>query len=246
MDNKEGSDKSKRKKSWKLRLRKILACNADLIIANSNNGIKYWESKSKRKKTKVILNGFNFNMNYFSPVKRGNKIVYVGRLIKSKNVDMLINAFNALKSKTFKLIIIGDGPERQNLKDLRNNLRLEHNIEFKGYLPNSEVLDNLKASKVFCSLSLHEGMPNVVIEALYSGVNLVLSSIPSHHEIVPEAYAFFVNPLDVEQVTDGLKNAINAPFQLVDKQIEALKYNSDKMVNSYIKVFNQLKLERSS
>ena len=103
-------------------------------------------------------------------------IIFAGRLIKEKNVSLLIEAVKILKEKTpeIKCIIIGNGPERDSLMELASGLGLSSNIEFTGFLEKSDdVFAYMKSSKVFVLPSLREGLGLVALEANACGLPVV-------------------------------------------------------------------------
>jgi glycosyltransferase involved in cell wall biosynthesis len=108
--------------------------------------------------------------------RRGADVVYAGRLLAHKNVDLLLQAVARLKRTQpgISCLIIGDGPERQRLEALARQLGLDGNVRFLGFLPtHSEVFAYLKASKVFVSPSSREGFGISVIEAGACGLPVV-------------------------------------------------------------------------
>jgi len=112
--------------------------------------------------------------------------ITVGSLIKRKAVDQLIKAYMAaeIPSKKSKLLILGEGPNRSEYQLLAKHFP---NIYFVGQVSN--VNDYLSVSDCFVSSSLAEGLPYTVIEAMGTGLPVILSDIGSHKEILE------INPL---------------------------------------------------
>lgn len=103
--------------------------------------------------------------------------ISVGSLIKRKNMKMVIDAFNDYaENNQGSLIILGDGSQMEKLKRLSSE-----RVKLLGNVTN--VADYLNIADFFISASLSEGLPNTVLEALTSGVPVLLSDIPSHLEI---------------------------------------------------------------
>lgn len=105
--------------------------------------------------------------------------VYSGQIIDRKNQKFLLEVF----AKTFadekkRLILLGDGADLYELKKQYGNIA---NVEFRGSVTN--VSDYLKASDVYVSTSKSEGMPNGVLEAMATGLPVILSDIAQHKEI---------------------------------------------------------------
>ena len=109
----------------------------------------------------------------------GRNIVSAGRLSKEKNFAGLIDAFAMSKGRLVgrKLIIYGDGPERDNLEEQIDRLGLKRRVVLAGNVKDftSEVDD----SGIFVLNSLHEGMPNALIEAMVAGYACVATDCPA-------------------------------------------------------------------
>jgi len=108
--------------------------------------------------------------------KRENTILYVGSLSENKGVKYLIEAFNIFHKQNpkFKLKIIGDGSEMNNLLDIVRNLLLKDSVEFTGRIPHNEVLKEFSKAKIFVVPSVWmENSPFVIIEALSHGLPVI-------------------------------------------------------------------------
>lgn len=102
-------------------------------------------------------------------------IIFAGRLIKEKNVNVLIKTVSLLK-KDFPEIcccIIGDGPERKALEKLTLEVGVQENVKFEGFQEYRTLIGKIKASKVLVLPSSREGFGMVVIEAFACGVPVV-------------------------------------------------------------------------
>ena len=95
-------------------------------------------------------------------------ILFVGRLTFQKNVSVLIKAFEYLPSN-FKLSIVGDGPELEELKELA----LHHPQRVKLFKPSNDLSIFYDSANIFCLPSRWEGFPNVIAEALSRGIPCV-------------------------------------------------------------------------
>jgi glycosyltransferase involved in cell wall biosynthesis len=102
-----------------------------------------------------------------APTARTTDVLFAGRLIHEKRVDLLLNAI-AIAKKEVPMIscaIIGDGPERSTLEDLAASLGLEKNVVFTGFVDQDGLTAYMKSSKVFVLPSEREGFGLVIIEA---------------------------------------------------------------------------------
>ncbi|WP_206205119.1 glycosyltransferase family 4 protein [Thermococcus sp. 9N3] len=131
---------------------------------------------------KLLSNGIDFTKIQRVPsVDEEWDIIFAGRLIKEKNVALLIKALSLLKMEIpdISAVIIGDGPEREKLEALTRQLDLTGNVEFKGFLPKHEdVIAHMKSSKVFVFPTVREGFGISALEANASGIPVVTTSHP--------------------------------------------------------------------
>ena len=108
--------------------------------------------------------------------RKSSDIVYAGRLLAHKNIDILLRAVAILKKRLprVKLLVIGDGPERARLAALARTLGVARNVSFAGFLEGKEDLYALmQASKLFAFPSTREGFGIAVIEANACGLPVV-------------------------------------------------------------------------
>ncbi len=122
-------------------------------------------------KKKILYNQTFNNDNYLS----SKIIIGVGRLESYKNFSYLINAFNILSKEhdEFKLIILGEGKERQKLEQLIKKYGLEDKVKLLGFVNNH--MDYMQMSSLFVSPSKIEGFGNVIIEAMAVGLPIIVT-----------------------------------------------------------------------
>jgi N-acetyl-alpha-D-glucosaminyl L-malate synthase BshA len=164
-------------------LLKWILNRTDRIIAVSNYlKTLLLELDVPEEKISVIYNGVDQQ----DPAGGGEKrIIYIGALVHQKGVDVLLNGFKKIKEThpDLKLVIVGDGPERENLEGLAEKLGLTI-IEFTGYL---EDLDQVFTSQSILVLpSRKEGFGIALLEAMARGVPVVASKTGGVLEIVED------------------------------------------------------------
>lgn len=149
----------------------------EIISVSPQTAKKIKNELGFKKKISVIPNGIDFEyINKIKPSRVKSDVIYAGRLMDFKNIDILINSISILRNKKINIecIIIGDGPEREKLEKLSKNLGLTKNIQFKGFLKNTnQIYSYFKSSKVFVLPSTREGFGIVALEANACGIPVI-------------------------------------------------------------------------
>jgi glycosyltransferase involved in cell wall biosynthesis len=137
-------------------------------------------------------------------------ILAVGRLVKLKQIDALIEAFSGVSSNCpdWRLAIVGDGPEREALEKLITEKALQDKIALVGLAGN--VGDWYGVADIYVMTSVYEGLPNTLIEALSYGVPAISFDCDSGpREIIRHGIdGFLVPPNDVVSLTAKLDELI--------------------------------------
>jgi len=100
-------------------------------------------------------------------------IVAVGRLVRRKDYPTLLRAVHALGRDDTHLLLLGDGPEKDNLESLAAELGIADRVHLKGFVSDEEKFRTLANSDVFTLASLHEGFGVVYLEAMFCGLPVV-------------------------------------------------------------------------
>lgn len=120
----------------------------------------------------VVENGISLGaIDQVSPVGSECDVVFVGRLIDDKRVDILLRAIALLRTEHPAILceIIGEGPERARLETLAAELRLDDNVRFAGAVDERTLFGRLKRARVFALPSVREGFGIAVVEAQACG-----------------------------------------------------------------------------
>jgi glycosyltransferase involved in cell wall biosynthesis len=127
-------------------------------------------------------------------------IVSVGRLTKQKGYPYLINAFAiAGRSLPCRLMIIGEGEDKDRLIEMVNALGIHRNVEFLGFQENP--FKYMARSSLFVLSSLYEGFGNVIVEAMALGLPVISTDCPSGPaEIIDDKKNGILVPVQNEQV----------------------------------------------
>jgi len=161
-------------------LRFIIYNFADGILTNSygsRNSLKLF--LINKNKIKTIYNPYLLNIKKKPNYKRKNLILSIGRLVKQKNFGTLIKGFSIFSKDypNYKLIILGDGPEKQKLRQLIERLDCNKKIILKGWIKNTNKY--FFNSKLFILTSLYEGLGNVFIDAVNNEIPCIYTNCKS-------------------------------------------------------------------
>jgi len=182
---------------------------ADKFICLSSFAKKEMLSKNfHRRKLIIIPNGVEIKKVSTKKTKNQNLYVVVGRLIKRKKVDEIIKSFKKIfKNKYKKLLIIGDGPELDNLKNLDRSLKSKAKIYFLKNKKNSYVQEIIESCNFFIINSNSEGLSNAMLEAMSKKLVIISKKLNSNKDILKNNF----NSLEFEN-SNGLEKILNKKY----------------------------------
>lgn len=151
---------------------------------------------------------------------KGARILNVGTLKKQKNHELLLRAFARLNQPAKTLMIVGEGAESTTLKSLAQELGIQDQVRFPGFQNKTAAF--YQTADLFALSSNYEGMPNVLGEALASGINIVSTDCPSGPREILEAglYGRLTPVGDIAAFHDAMQTALSEPLpsaMLVDR-----------------------------
>ncbi|OGD93666.1 hypothetical protein A2697_01620 [Candidatus Curtissbacteria bacterium RIFCSPHIGHO2_01_FULL_41_44] len=153
-------------------------------------------------------------------------IICISRLAKYKNLRTLILAFAHLTTKlaSVRLIIVGSGPNYNNLKNLTKGLKIDSKVKFLSNISRKELVRLVKSSHIFSLPSLVEGFGIATIEACCAGLPYVNSDIPTHREVTNNAKGgFLVDPQEPRLFSKRFYELFNDGALYKKKSLEAKK-----------------------
>jgi len=165
-------------------------------------------------------------------------LINVGRFSVAKAQKYTIETFAKLKQhhQNIKLLLVGEGAEKQNCLQLAKNLNITDDVIFYGFTNN--VPSVLQLADIFVLTSLREGLPTVVVEAGLCSLPTVAFKVEGISEIVEEAKSGYIVPqLDVNALAAKLKILISEEtkrvafgkeaFTIAQKNWDYRKMNED-------------------
>lgn len=201
----------------------------------------------KREKISVVYNGLNSM--YFEAKKTKQPeyidyILFVGRADPYKNMEGLIRAYAKLiKDKNIrnKLLIVGEKDKRYpNVYSLVDDLGVSDNVVFYGYADKDELVQLYKNAFLFVLPSLYEGFGLPPLEAMASGVPVIVSNAPAILEVVGDN-AIVVDSKDIDALTQAMSKVIadrNSYNDMVNNAKEYAKgFTIEKMAKETLEVY---------
>jgi glycosyltransferase involved in cell wall biosynthesis len=141
--------------------------------------------------------------------------VYVGRLTTSKNVDVLVRAIAALKAEGLCLrgLVVGDGPQRDSLRQLAARLGVADQVDFTGAVPPERMPELLERCDIFVLVSETEGWPKAVAEAMAFGLICIASDRGLIPSFLSDGRGLTVPPRDLRALTGAVRAIGSAPAE---------------------------------
>lgn len=203
--------------SWKYTAAYYNRC--DLVITPSRSLADAMVAKKLRRPIEIVENFIDTD--FFAPATdeqekkiakrklgiRGFSLVYMGRLSCEKSIDDVVSSFaKALQTNhDMTLILVGDGPERERLSALAEELHIGGDVCFTGFLKGENLLQALRASDVFVTASRSENMPLSVLEGMAVGLPVVAVKENGLGEIIEDGVnGFFAATGDGRDMADKM------------------------------------------
>ncbi len=225
------------------KIQKFVVGQADLVITPS----KYFQQLvggwvKNPEKVQVIYNGINLLASSGQQVASKDKtILSAGRLVPWKGFDVLIEIMKELPD--WRLVIVGDGPERANLQLLITNYQLQDQIQLAGAVSREELEKYLSKASVFVLNTSFESFSFQVVEAMNAGVPIVATKIGSIPELIEDGReGIIVQPNNKEQIIAAIKKIDSDPLFresiTENAKKKAGKFSIERTVNNLVELIS--------
>jgi L-malate glycosyltransferase len=195
---------------------------------------------------RIIPNGIDpIHIRSVPPSTESSDIIFVGRLIKEKHVDVLVQAFAQLlrESPGLTLLILGDGPERETITSLIRDLKLDDRIIMRSFADShDEVIGHFRASRVCVIPSTREGFGIAALEALACGLPVVTINHPDNaiRELITEETGF-LTALSADGLADKIRIALQrSPEMRTACMTSAEAFDWDRIVGQVESCYQSL------
>ncbi len=197
---------------------KISAPFKNLIITNSefDRQLAIKNKIAKAEKIVTIPNGLDVGGLKLLPKEEARKFLglkneivigTIANLYKNKGLEYLIYAAEKIKNPELKFVIIGDGPEKENLKRLIGETYLENSVFLTGYI--DSAYKYLKAFDIFVLPSVKEGQPWTILEAMAAEIPIVATNIAGIPEMLEnEKSGLLVEPADPQAIALAIEKML--------------------------------------
>lgn len=245
------------KKTGRIRSKLVEIYHSDFLWPGSLSSIKYREQLYKlitiapslandisgiEGKKEIVPVGIDFSR--FKDEKNkllkaelgvsGTIIGTVARLSKEKNIDALVNL--ASKMKDINFIVLGDGPERENLESLILSKDLK-NFKLLGHINNPEIFYSI--FDAFILLSRMEGTPISILEAMACGVPVFSNGVGAIKDIIKHNKTGYILQGNMDSYPSEIRESLSKSEDIISSAKEYVKENHDIILNSQ-KFFNIL------
>ena len=200
------------------------------VVCINSPAINYYQKFNKTYFIPNIIGEPFENQPEINFEKKENLISFVGRLDREKNVISLLEIFKEANIPSdWKLQIIGDGKEKNNLEKFVEENQLKNRVIFHGTKNSYGILELLRRSKIFGFTSLKEALPTVLLEAMFCG-NAIISYNCNYgpSDIVKNNSGFLIDVNNKEDFIQKLEMLTNS-----DEKLEKMMESASKEAQNW-------------
>lgn len=229
--------------------RKYIYPKADKLVVQTQEIKRYFEPFVNKTKLIIIHNPIDpeLSTKYNPNFNKESIILCVGRFDKQKNHQLLIKAFANTIYKDWKLLIVGQGKEKQNYLDLINDLNISESVLLID--KTSEIHNQYNRAKIFALTSDYEGFPNALIEAMRFGLPCVSSDCPTGpSDLIEQDFNGFLIPVNDQKALEIKLTELmqNKDLRLTlgkNAMASTLKFNVNDITKQWEALINDLTLK---
>ena len=191
-----------------------------------------------KNKNKLVISNWALDPISYDSGSRKEYFLAIGRLVKEKGFDILINAWKDIDEK---LIILGSGRLKKNLLKQIKDTSQENKIFIEESVSKNQIDEFYSRARMLIISSRREGGPRVALEALLRGIKVISTKVGHMPDIMDEEY--LCNPDSLEDLSELIKNSIDQ-ISTIDQSASFEKVRADftfaKANNSMLTVYSNL------
>jgi len=198
----------------------------DKIIAVSDRTAAALKSSGvPGQKVLVVSNGIPYqHIRQIPPADNRCDVLFAGRLIKDKHVDVLLRAC-AISTDKIRLCILGDGPERDILEKLADELGIADRTEFGGFLDETDLMARMKSARLFVLPSSREGFSITTVEAMACGLPVITVDCERNYatDLIDEGRTGIITKLDEKEIASAMGSLLQDETRRQQMSAECIK-----------------------
>ena len=170
-------------------------------------------------------------------LERGRYVVAVGRFVKEKCFDQLIEAFTMLPPSGFKLVIAGDADHEDDFSRSLKSLAREKGVVLTGFIRGERLSQLLAGAALFVLPSSHEGLPISLLEAMSYSRDVLVSDIPANR--LPELNSTDFFPCgDITALSQAMARKLHDPQ--LSRSYDLHNYDWDHIASQTVGVYDNI------
>ena len=231
--------------------------SAHKLVANSAGLRELAERVCSDRSIKVIPNGIDLEL--FTPRRSDPhaedrtpgpvRIISVARLVPRKGLEHLIRAARSLGGLDFHLSIYGTGSDARNLQEMVSTMGMGDRVTLAGYTDRTELPDVYRDGDIFVLPSVSESCSMALLEAMASGLPVVVTRVGGNSEIVDDgSNGILVPPEDPDAIAAAIRRLVSDPstmrvMGLKSREIATRRYSADLVAARYLETYQDLARE---
>lgn len=182
----------------------------DIVLSVGEGMIE--KLKNIKTKRPIICIGNGVDTDSFSNLhlKREKRLIQVGSFRWQKDKETLVKAFSRFANEfpEYRLVLVGDGEDREHIENLAKELNIYDRIDFAGIRSRDEIVQLLNTSEAFVLSSVSEGFPKVIYEAMAAGTPVLSTDIVNVGQVIKDS-GIVVPVRDVDALYAGMKEIVD-------------------------------------
>ena len=238
------------------RIWRRLMAYSDVTLVPSQSSKRLINSFDADMDIQVIENGIelehfsqmqgSFRRGDLGLAQEGVWMIYVGRLAEEKNLKKLLSEFDLAVQQEdgLKLLLVGSGPQKQELRQVIRKRKLDQKVKFAGEVPNHKVPIYLSVADIFVTASLSEIAPLTLIEAMAAGLPIAAIDAPGVTDLVVPGKAGILANLDNGDLAGAMLSLARNPVVRSEYGSSAhrisQRYHISDTVEKTVKLYRKL------
>ncbi|MBL3529314.1 MAG: glycosyltransferase family 4 protein [gamma proteobacterium endosymbiont of Lamellibrachia anaximandri] len=186
------------------------------VVVRGTDAKHFFEERGVKGDDIYIMSGGIDGASYYpGEEEKRTDLIFVGRISNIKRVDILLQIVAKLKPEhpAIKALIVGDGPDREEMEQMAASLGISENIDFVGW--QTEVGDWYRQARVFILTSDSEGLSQSMIQAMMTGLPAVVSDVGDLSELVEnDRNGFLIQNQDIDAYASAISGLLDDPDKL--------------------------------